>query len=132
LNDFSKAWWEWHHSEAAERFKDSPKWPTLGKIMAAPLREDNRPAGVDEIVICLWPLVKRHNWTYRDLMTVVRKVLPTPHRYPLEREQDLAAYCPNVLGLRKPPGQPGKSSRDGCPPGSEVALKLCRPPADPS
>ena len=129
LSDSSKARWQWHHREAAERLKDSPKRPTLGRIMAAPLRDDAGPAAVDQVAISLWPLLKRHNWTYRDLMAVARKVLPPPHRYPLEREQDLAAYCRNVLGMRKPPGLPGRSSPDGSPPGSEVALKLCRPPS---
>ena len=132
LKPFAHMWWEWHHREAAERFKDSPKWQTIGKLAVAPLR--NAPADVDEILIMLWPLVKRHNWTYRDLMAVGRQILAPPYHYPLEREQDLAAYCSNVLGLRKEDGPPGKSSHDGRPPGHEVALRLCRrkPPASSS
>ena len=125
LSAFSKAWWQWHHGEAAQRFKDSPKWPTIGKIMSTPLRKDALPATVDNVVITIWPLVKRHNWTYRDLMAVVQRILPARHDYPLEREQDLTAYCNNVLGLRKPPGPAGKSSPDGKPPGYQVALRLC-------
>ncbi len=129
LKAFSHAWWEWHHREAAERFKDSPKWQTIGKLAVTPLR--SLPAVVDEIVIMLWPLAKRHNWTYRDLMLVACAILPSPHVYPLEREQDLAAYCTNVLGLRKKGGAPGKSSQDGKPKGHEVALRLW-PRASPS
>jgi len=124
LKTFTHTWWEWHHREAAERFKDSPKWQTIGKLAVAPLR--TAPPNVDEILIMLWPLLKYHNWTYRDLMAVGRQVLAPPYRYPLEREQDLAAYCSNVLGLRKQDCPPGKSSPDGRPTGHEVALRLCR------
>ena len=53
--------WEWHHREAAERLKDTPKWQIIGKMAATPLR--SKPAAVDEILIKFWPLVKRHNWT---------------------------------------------------------------------
>lgn len=49
-----------------------------------------------------------------------------PHRYPLAGERELAAYCPNVLGLRKS-GPKGRSSPDGKPQGWEVALQLCPP-----
>jgi len=122
LSDFSKKWWEWHHGEAAERIHDLSKWQMIGKLATAPLRDP--PASIDEVVIKFWPLVKRYNWTYRDLMAVSRQVLPAPQRYPIEREQDLAAYCSNVLGLRKSAKPSGKSTRDGKPPGYEVALRL--------
>lgn len=129
LPPFSREWWEWHHREAAERFKNSHKWQTIGKLAAAPLR--NAPAPVDEVVILLWPLVKKYNWTYRDLMAVVRQGLPGPHAYPLEREQDLAAYCSNVLGLRKHGTAAGVSSLDGRPKGCEVAWRLLARPKSP-
>src|SRR5437867_1012004 len=70
----SKAWWQWHHSEAAERFKDSPKWPALGHAMASSVDRAWPYPQVDFLVISLWPLLKRHNWTYCDLMNVVRTV----------------------------------------------------------
>jgi len=53
---------------------------------------------VDTLVIALWPLVKEHNWTYRDLMNVIRPALNRPRSslssipYPCGREQDFAAY----------------------------------------
>jgi hypothetical protein len=124
MNDFSKNWWHWHHGEAAERFKESPKWPTLGMAMAS---EDERIwnyPDLDTVIISIWPLLKRQNWTYRDLMAVLRMILPPPHRYPQESEQELAAYCQNVLGLSKS-GSKGRSSPDGKPHGWEVALKVC-------
>jgi hypothetical protein len=122
LTDFGKRWWEWRHREAAMRFKGSFKWRSIGKMAVAPLRD--APADADQIVIMLWPLLKRYHWTYRDLMAVARQLLPPPPRYPLEREQDLAAYCSNVLGLRKHDAPAGKSSPDGRPKGYEVALRL--------
>lgn len=121
-----KDWWLWHYSDAGDRFKGSPKWPTLGKAMAAAGTTGQHPAAVDQLIIVFWPLVKRHRWTYRDLMSVLTAILPPPAVYPCLREQELAAYCANVLGLRKSSMGPGKSAPDGRPPGFEVAWKLCQ------
>jgi hypothetical protein len=124
MDDFSKTWWQWHHGEAAEHFKESPKWTMLGEAMVSEQTKTWNYPDQDTAVISLWPLLKLHNWTYRDLLAVVRMILPAPHRYPLESEQELATYCQNVLGLRKS-GVTGRSSPDGKPRGWEVALKLC-------
>ena len=122
MNEFSRAWWEWHHGEAAIRFKDSPKWRTVGKAMASEsTRHWNHP-DLDTAVISVWPLVKKHNWTYRDLMEFLTRMSLHPKSYPCEREQDLAAYCSNVLGLHKR-GQ-GKSAANGRPAGDDVAVRL--------
>jgi hypothetical protein len=124
LDDFSKTWWQWHHAEAAGRFKESPKWTMLGEAMVSEQTKTWNYPDQDTAVISLWPVLKLHNWTYRDLLAVLRMILPAPHRYPLESEQELASYCQNVLGLRKS-GAAGRSSPDGKPRGWEVALKLC-------
>lgn len=126
MSDFSKAWWQWHHGEAAERFKDSPKWSTVGKAMAADNERIWNNPDLDLALITCWPLLKKSNWTYRDLLVVVEKILPEHQRYPLESEPELATYCQNVLGLRKA-GPKGRTSPDGKPPGWEVAMKLCSP-----
>ncbi|MGP8201655.1 MAG: hypothetical protein ACLQU4_19365 [Limisphaerales bacterium] len=131
MDDFAKNWWQWHHGEAAERFKESPKWSTLGKAMASDRERIWSQPDLDISIISIWPLLKLQNWTYRDLMAVARMILPAPHRYPLEGEQELATYCQNVLGLRKS-GATGRSSPDGKPRGWEVALKLCPKRAGPS
>jgi hypothetical protein len=96
----------------------------LGEAMASEEERIWNYRELDIVIISLWPLLKLHNWTYRDLLAVMTLILPAPHRYPLEREQELAAYCQNVLGLRKS-GVTGRSSPDGKPRGWEVALKLC-------
>lgn len=129
LDEFQKAWWEWHHGEAARRFKDSPKWAMLGRGMVQDQTRHHSYPALDELVIWLWPLVRCHRWTYRDLMTVIRSVAPPSGGYPCEREQDLAAYCANVLGLRK--GWKGKSAAPREPFGADVARALCRRDAAP-
>lgn len=70
--------------------------------------------------------MRRHHWTYLDLLNVIRAVAPVPLRYPCERVQDLACYCNNVLGLRK--NTKGKSDPNGTPPGWEVARAMCTRP----
>ena len=35
LNASQREWWNWRHEEVAERFKGSPKWPTLGRSVGA-------------------------------------------------------------------------------------------------
>lgn len=94
------------------------------KSFEATFGHASNAAALDECIIKLWPLVRRHHWTYRDLMNVIQSVAPVPLRYPCEREQDLATYCNNVLGLRKS-SKKGKSDPHGRPPGYEVARAMC-------
>jgi hypothetical protein len=131
MSEFNKNWWQWYHGEAAKRFNGSPKWTTLGKAMAAENEKIWNYPKLDLALITCWPLLKKFNWTYRDLLEVAKLILPHHHRYPLQSEPELATYCLNVLGLRKA-GTKGRSAADGKPAGWEVALKLCRPPAEPS
>jgi len=131
MDEFSRKWWEWHHGEAAERFRNSPKWQTLGKAMAAQEDRAWNYQETDTITISLWPLLKRNNWTYCDLMNVTRDIVSRPDFYPCRTEQEFASYCANVLGLRKI--TPGKTARNGRPLGYEVAMRLCKhTPASPS
>ncbi len=76
---------------------------------------------VDTPVISLWPLVKAYNWTYRDLLNVIRPGLKRGDAYP--GEQEFAPYCANVLGLRKK--VKGVSAKNGRPKGSEIARDWC-------
>jgi hypothetical protein len=130
LGDFGKKWWEWHHGEASVRFQDSPKWQTLGRAMAEDKERIWNHPDVDSAIIRIWPLLKRNNWTYREMRSVVQMVLPKRRRYPLESDQDFSAYCANVLGLSKS-GKKGRSKRGAQPRGWEVAVKLCQPDASP-
>jgi hypothetical protein len=123
LDSISKAYWEFHHDQAAQRFKNSDKWATVGKVMSSDATRYHMYLPLDHLVIWLWPLVKKHGWTYRDLLNVIRAITKHDRRYPCRREQELATYCNNVLGLRK--GGTGKTSRDGKPEGWKVAIRLC-------
>ena len=88
--------------------------------------DDDRPRvwnyeDVDSAVITLWPLVKRFNWTYVDLLKTIRPSVKRPKLYPCHREQSFATYCTNVLGVRKT--EKGTSA-DGNPAGVEIAHRL--------
>jgi hypothetical protein len=141
LSDPAKAHWQWHFAEAAERFKSSPKWPVLGLGLADPADRLWLYADTDLRAISLWPLLKRHNWTYADLLHVIQSLhaqpannsavhtpnsaVRAPHsalNYPLDREQTFSTYCNNVLGLRK--SAPGTTAKDGLPKGHQVAELL--------
>jgi hypothetical protein len=123
LDSVSKEYWGWHHSLAAQRFADSDKWATVGKAMSSGATRYHTYLPLDHLVIWLWPLVKKHEWTYRDLLNVVVAITSKGKDYPCRTEQGLATYCNNVLGLRKE--STGKSSPDGQPVGWQVAMRLC-------
>jgi len=130
LSEADKTWWQGQHEQAAIRFKDSPKWATVGQAFVDEREPDWKYPGLEKAVISIWPLVKQYNWTYRDLLTTLRKMLPSS-RLSLETEQELAAYCPNVLGLNKS-GAIGRSAKNGKPTGWEIALQLCAKGEHPS
>ena len=119
----AQASWVFDMGNAAQHFKDSPKWAALGKAMAD---RSDRPwlyPDVDTMVIGLWPLVTAYNWTYRDLLNVIQPMLKRPDAYPCSVEHEFAPYCANVLGLKKT-GR-GRSAKNGRPKGYDVVLELC-------
>ena len=122
MSELSRAHWVWHHGQAAEEHKGSPKWMTVGKAMASGQTRHWSYPILDRLVISLWPLVKRYNWTYREFLKLVRRAVPRPTAYPCECEQDFATFCRNVLGLRK--SRVGRTSQNGPPSGWEVGLRL--------
>jgi len=124
LDDRQKAHWQWHLDDAACEFKDSPKWLTVGQAMCSDSTRVWTYEEVDTVVISLWPLVKAYNWTYLDLLNVIRPALKRSDAYPCDCEQNFATYCVNVLGLRKP-GK-GVTAKDGKPAGHQIAQKLLK------
>lgn len=123
LSPESKSYWQKHFDDIAEAHADKPKWLMLGKAMASVDTKQPHHPEVDQAIILLWPLMQKHNWTYRDLIMVLAEVLPKRRGYPCDREQSIAAYCPNVLGLRKT-GPAGRSQRKGDPSGLDVARAI--------
>lgn len=140
LSERARTCWLIDFAAALQRYKDSPKWAALGKAMAATPSPNATRQGkpdsstawtyeqIDTLVISLWPLVKQHNWTYRDLLNVLQPVLTRPNAYPCDREQDFATYCVNVLGLRKT-GK-GVTAKNGKPAGYDIARQLLTSPRD--
>jgi hypothetical protein len=125
-SDYTKAVWHYLHSVWAGQFKDSPKWLTVGQAMLAPEPEPWTYQQLDTVLIYVWPLVKRHNWTYRDLLNVLCPILARPNAYHCQTEQDLAAYASNVLGLHKT-GR-GATAKNRRPSGCAI-VPLLFPPA---
>lgn len=79
---------------------------------------------LDKRIILLWPLVKRHNWTYLDLLKVLRSVGHCDASFPCPSARQLAEYCQTVLGLRTTSRRttPKASSVQG----KIVAERLCK------
>jgi hypothetical protein len=148
--DYTKNLWSKLHALLAQHFAVSPKWKTLGEAMASQAERSWPYPELDTAIISLWPLLKKHNWTYRDLMHVVSSLrsLSQPstnntssrrsqtkadqpstnnpqQSYPCDSEQSFATYCVNVLGLRKT--TKGVTARTGHPPGYEIAKRLFPP-----
>jgi hypothetical protein len=123
LDPRAKACWFADFGAAAERYQNSPKWSALGKAMADNSDRLWQYRDIDTLVIALWPLVKTYNWTYRDLVKVIRPALKRRESYPCGTEQEFAAYSANVLGLRK--SVKGVSARHGDPEGIEIARQWC-------
>lgn|ERR1051325_4587672 len=107
------------------RWKDWPIWQLLPQAaISRPQRPWPHPE-LDEAVLSIWPLVKRHNWTFADMRNVLGDLLTTHDAYPLLAERNLAMYCMNVLRLRKT--TLGKTAKDGRPVGYELAIRICPP-----
>jgi hypothetical protein len=110
----------------AEKYEGTKLWPRVGKAMHDPQPGKWRHPKVDEIVISLWPLVLRHNWTYADLLKVLDRLLPAAshnedREYPLDCEDSLKMHCRSTCGLTK--NKKGKSA-EGMPEGWPIAEKL--------
>ncbi len=123
-------WCDW--LEAVIHLETHAHWQAGRAGLAPTAPRDWLYPELDEALILCWPLVKRHNWTYPDLLNVLHDVLRQPDVYPCRSEQILATYCTKTLHLHKL-GR-GQTTRNGRPVGYDVALRLCLPeqPARPT
>ena len=80
---------------------------------------------LDKTIIFLWPLHKRYDWTYEELLRLLRDFLDCGSAYPCGSETQLVSYCRGVLGLWKVKAPFVGSSRTVLP-GHEVAGRLLR------
>jgi hypothetical protein len=109
----------------ARRLADLPAWQILPQAkLSRPQRPWPHPE-MDETIISLWPLVRRHNWTFTDLLNVLGDLLSRKDECPRENERNLTTYCTSTLRLRKT-GH-GKTAKLDRPAGYTVALRLFPP-----
>jgi len=110
----------------AKEFAGNKVWQQVGKIMHDPQARTWTHPQVDAIVIGVWPLVVRYNWTYSDLLKVLDSLLPAPsanedRQYPLDSEASLKVHCRSVCRLTK--SKKGKTAKK-MPEGWTIAAKL--------
>lgn len=117
--DLQKQWAE-SFDQLQNEHGGTPRWRLFEEARTTSKTGAPKYPELDQAIIMLWPLMKQYNWTYRDLMTVLAEVLPEHRGYPCDREQNLATYCPNVLGLRKE-GRAGRSKPGMTLPGLALA-----------
>jgi hypothetical protein len=122
--------WEGIHARAAVKHQENLKmWGTVGKVQHDPAPRIWTHPDVDGLIIGLWPLVMRYNWTYTDLLKVLDQFLPLPvdetgRRYPLDSVESLKVHCRTICGLTKT----GRgTSAAGLPKGWQIAKQLCAP-----
>jgi hypothetical protein len=123
----------WHPESgsraAAQRVRRTLKrWcDWLEALIHFQIHRDRHPASTnleaDKAIIFLWPLLKRHKWTYDDLLSALRLV-GSAKSCEWQSEQQLASYCQNVLGLRQPHTRP--VSKPGSLAGKAVADRLIK------
>jgi len=123
-----KRWAGIHERAAAKHQADLRLWGTVGKVQHDPEPRTWTHPLVDAIVIGVWPLVVRFNWTYSDLLKVLDRLLPAPRdnedrRYPLDSEASLKVHCRSICGLTK--SKKGKSAGK-MPEGWPIAENLFR------
>lgn len=79
---------------------------------------------LDKLIIFVWPLVKKHNWSYFDLLRVLRSITNCWVNPACGSEAQLADYCRAALGLERNTGQ--LSHAEGPIAGVAVAERLCK------
>ncbi len=123
--------WSWHsdRSDTSRFYRELPLWYVLPQaIITEPQRPWPHPE-LDEAIIVLWPLIKRHHWANADLLNVLGDLQDCRNNYVCETERNLAIYCQNHLRLQLS-GQ-GRAVRTERPEGYVVALRVVPPVAPP-
>jgi len=83
-----KRWCEWLEALAHFRIHESHCSASNGRQL-------------DKAIIFLWPMLKRHDWNYDELLNLLRILLGCGNAYPCGSEAQLNSYCRSILGLRK-------------------------------
>jgi hypothetical protein len=114
-----------NNSDSTQFYRELPIWQVLRQAaISQPQRPWPHPE-LDEAIISLWPLVKRHHWTFGDFLNVLGDLVKESEGFPCEGERNLTTYCLNTLRLRK--SGHGKTAQENRPAGYVVALRLFPP-----
>jgi hypothetical protein len=124
LGEHSKAWWRFRHEELAKQFCGKPEWSLVGKAQSFTRWGELRQPEVDELAIHWWPLLRRYQWTDRDMRNLLMQVVRHPNAYPLREDKEFADYRQKALGLVKGGGLRAKSNPEGKPTGWKAALAM--------
>jgi hypothetical protein len=85
--------------------------------------KSNHP-DLDQVIILLWPLVKRHQWSYGDLLRTIGGRPDSGMTINLKFEEQFGVYCSRELGL--PSANPAGAFEPGTWPGQEVADRVMK------
>ena len=96
----------------------------MGKAQSLEKLGQLKQPDVDQLTILFWPLMRRCNWTDRDMVSILKQIVPHPDSYPLRADGEFADYRKKALGLAKSGEERGKSAHDGRPGGWRVALAM--------
>jgi hypothetical protein len=127
LSERDRERWAGLHLRAALTHQANLKmWGVVGRVQHDPQPRIWTHPHVDALIIALWPLLLRFNWTYADLLKVLDRLLPTPadgsdRRYPLDSVESFKVHCRTICGLTKT--SRGKTAA-GLPAGWPIAEQL--------
>jgi hypothetical protein len=135
MSERSQVHWLTHMADTALELKKSPKWEVYRQRAAAPAPRP-RPwptERLDQVLVRLWPVLKRYDWSSAHLLCVLRRILKSAELGPCIDESALIAYCANDLSLRWPSGVPSTAleahnSKIESEKSISLALRLCQEP----
>lgn len=105
LSGYDQQFWRWNHESALHRLSKPSKWKFLADGVKNEKTRHQAHPELDEFVIVLWPLLKRFNWSYNELLIVLEQALPQcVGRYPCDLYSNLQKHCLQALGLKKGSG----------------------------
>lgn len=109
FHDYEREFFLWTLETASKELTSPDKWKFVGQgFVNAEQRIQTHPK-IDEAVIAFWPLVRRYNWSYGELLNVLEAIIPEYRgRYPCDSYQSIQKHCSLTIGLKK-----GKNDRRG-------------------
>ena len=105
LRPYDQEFWQWNHETALSKLTDPRKWKFIGQGFANEKARSHSHPEIDDAIITLWPLVRRFNWTYHELLNVLEAIAPRYRgRYPCDAVESIQKHCTLTVGLKKGTG----------------------------